>query len=31
MGTIMNYLKNNYPGKVDMTLAGNLARELLSS
>ena len=31
MGTIMNYLKNNYPGKVDMALAGKLAKELLGS
>ena len=31
MGTIMYYLKNNYPGKVDMALAGKLAKELLGS
>jgi len=31
MGTIMNYLKNNYTGSVDMALAGKLAKELLSS
>ena len=31
MGTIMYYLKNNYPGKVDMALAGKLAKELLCS
>ena len=31
MGTIMNYLKNNYAGSVDMTFAGKLAKELLNS
>ena len=31
MGTIMNYLKNNYTGSVDMALAGKLAKELLST
>ena len=31
MGTIMNYLKNNYAGSVDMAFAGKLAKELLNS
>ena len=31
MGTIMNYLKNNFAGSIDMALAGKLAKELLSS
>ncbi len=31
MSSIMSYLKNNYSGRVDMSLAGKLAKELLSS
>ena len=31
MVTIMNYLKNNYAGSVDMAFAGKLAKELLNS
>ena len=31
MGLIMNYLKSNYAGVLDMALAGKLAKELLSS
>ena len=31
MGLIMNHLKSNYAGVIDMTLAGKLAKELLSS
>ena len=31
MGTIMNYLKNNFSGSVDIPLAGKLAKELLNS
>ena len=31
MGLIMNHLKSNYAGVIDMALAGKLAKELLSS
>ena len=31
MGLIMNYLKSNYAGVIDMALAGKLAKELLNS
>ena len=31
MGLIMNHLKSNYAGIVDMALAGKLAKELLNS
>jgi len=31
MGLIMNHLKSNYTGVIDMALAGKLAKELLSS
>ena len=31
MGTIMNYLKDNYAGNIDMVIAGKLAKELLSN
>jgi len=31
MGLIMNHLKSNYAGVIDMALAGKLAKELLSN
>ena len=31
MGLIMNHLKSNYAGIIDMALAGKLAKELLNS
>ena len=31
MGLIMNHLKSNYAGVIDMALAGKLAKEFLSS
>ena len=31
MGLIMNHLKSNYTGVIDMALAGKLAKELLNS
>ena len=31
MGLIMNHLKSNYAGVIDMALAGKLAKELLNS
>ena len=30
MGKVMNYLKSNYTGSVEMSLAGKLAKELLN-
>tara|TARA_B100001245_G_C22742617_1_gene359976 strand:+ start:92 stop:256 length:165 start_codon:yes stop_codon:yes gene_type:complete len=30
MGKVMNYLKSNYTGSVEMGLAGKLAKELLN-
>ena len=30
MGEVMNYLKSNYAGSVDMSLAGKLAKELFN-
>ena len=30
MGKIMNHLKSNYAGKIDMGFAGKIAKEILN-